>query len=89
MAGCLPRRPCWECGRATRARAYPVARFSGESKQLDERLDGKAFTLEYDARSQTLRISQADEGVQWMYSFWFGWAAFQPETKLYQNEAAQ
>lgn len=69
---------------ANAARAYAVSKFSGESRQLAERLNGKSLTLEYDARSRNLRVSLADEEVQWMYSFWFAWAAFRPKTELYK-----
>jgi hypothetical protein len=71
------------------ARAYALSEFPAESKKLNERLDDRAFVVQYDAGSRSLRVTSADEDVQWMYSFWFGWAAFRPETKLYQNEAAQ
>jgi len=71
------------------ARAYPVSKFSGETRQLAEHLDGKAFAVEYDARSRNLRVSRADEDVQWMYSFWFAWAAFRPKTELHKQAEAR
>jgi hypothetical protein len=69
---------------ANAARAYPVSKFSGESTKLTDKLGGKTFVLEYDARSRNLRVASADEDVQWMYSFWFAWAAFRPKTELYK-----
>ncbi|MBI3838716.1 MAG: DUF3179 domain-containing protein [Planctomycetia bacterium] len=69
---------------ANAARAYPLSQFSDESRQLTEQLDGKAFVLQYDALSHNLRVTSADEDVQWMYSFWFAWAAFRPKTELYK-----
>ena len=68
------------------ARAYPVGEFASSSKELDQQLGGKAFVLEYDAAANNLRVAGADEGVQWMYSFWFAWAAFRPDTELYEPE---
>ena len=69
---------------ANAARAYSVSKFSGESTKLTDKLDGRTFVLEYDARSRDLRVASADEDVQWMYSFWFAWAAFHPKTELYK-----
>jgi hypothetical protein len=71
------------------ARAYPTSQFSGRSRKLTEELDGKTFELEYDGTTRNLRITSADEGVQWMYSFWFAWAAFRPETELYKAAAVR
>ncbi|MEX0977328.1 MAG: DUF3179 domain-containing (seleno)protein, partial [Pirellulales bacterium] len=71
------------------ARAYPISKVSGESRQLPEQLNGKAFVLTYDARSRNLRVSSADDDVQWMYSFWFAWAALRPKTELYKQAEAR
>lgn len=70
----------WSDGKA---RAYPLAAFRAEVKGLEQELDGKRFTLAYDAKHKTLRVLSADEGVHWMYSFWFAWYAFRPHTDVY------
>lgn len=66
-----------------KARAYPIASFGARDQTLEQELDGKSFTLVYDARHRALRIDSADDGVEWMYSFWFAWYAFRPETELF------
>lgn len=64
------------------ARAYPLSAFSRERTTLKDNLDGKQITLAYNADAQSLRVSQADEGVNWVYSLWFAWYAFRPETEV-------
>lgn len=64
------------------ARAYPLSAFSRERTTLTDSLNGKQITLAYDADAQSLRVSQADEGVKWVYSLWFAWYAFRPETEV-------
>ncbi|MGE4136150.1 MAG: DUF3179 domain-containing protein [Pirellulales bacterium] len=71
------------------ARAYPISQFSGRSRKLTERLHGKAFVMEFDAAARNVRVVSADEDVQWMYSFWFAWAAFRPKTELHKPAEAR
>lgn len=67
-------------------RAYPVSAFSSKEPQVVvEQLGGRTFELRYDPKHESLRIVRADDGVQWMYSFWFAWAAFYPETRIYAD----
>ena len=65
-------------------RAYPVSAFESARQPLElgQQLDGREFTLVYNPRARSLRIIDADEGLQWMYSFWFAWAALRPETEV-------
>jgi hypothetical protein len=65
------------------SRAYPLSAFDGEDRQLTDEIDGRHITLRYDAKAKSLTIDSADEGVKWMYSFWFAWYAFRPETDIY------
>jgi hypothetical protein len=51
--------------------------------RLKQELDGKRLKLVYDGQHKSLRVAQADEGLQWMYSFWFAWYAFRPHTDVY------
>ncbi|MEM6798024.1 MAG: DUF3179 domain-containing protein [Planctomycetota bacterium] len=69
------------------ARAFPVAAVieSGEER-LTAQLAGKQFTLVANPAAKSVRIEAADEGVEWVYAFWFAWAAFQPETVLWAAE---
>ncbi len=65
------------------ARAYPLSAFNPRGETLEQELGGKRFTLAYDGRHQSVRVESADEGIHWMYSFWFAWHAFRPQTEVY------
>ncbi len=66
-------------------RAYALSTFVGqEAGTFIDTLDGHRLTLVYSPKHQSLRIEQADAGLEWMYSFWFAWSAFNPETDIYK-----
>lgn len=71
----------WSDGKA---RAFPLAAFKARDMSLEQELDGKRFELVYDHQSSSLRVAQADEELQWIYSFWFAWYAFRPQTDVYR-----
>jgi hypothetical protein len=73
----------WSGGQA---RAYPLTSFDPQGETLDQQLDGKHFRLAYDGRHRSLRVTEADDGLQWMYSFWFAWYAFRPHTEVYAGK---
>lgn len=68
------------------ARAYPVTEFrkSASPHELDQVLDGHAFSLSYNPQAGSLRVVKADKGLRVLYAFWFAWYAFHPETELYR-----
>jgi len=70
-----------------RQRAYPIDAFAGLKTvtHIDQELDGRKFRLTYNPRSRSIRITQADEGLKWMYSFWFAWAAFHPHMEIFSG----
>ena len=70
---------------AETARAYPLSAFSG-NRELKQEMDGKQFTLVYNDQENTLRVESADDGVQWMYAFWFAWHAFRPQTEVFSTQ---
>ncbi len=65
------------------ARAYPESAFSRDRPRITEELDGKKLTIEYNPDARSLRVVEADDGIHWMYSLWFAWYAFHPETSVY------
>lgn len=65
-------------------RAYPELAFDDKQNRLEGLIDGKRLVIEFDAESQSMRVSETEEGVEWMYSLWFAWYAMHPETELYQ-----
>ncbi len=72
----------WSGGKA---RAYPLSAFNAGNKLLEQELNAKHFKLVYNDQHKSLRVAEADEGLQWMYSFWFAWYAFRPHTDLYTH----
>ena len=66
-------------------RAYPIERFAeGPGGRIEDEIDGRKLTLFYDPQHESLRVEEAEDGLQWMYAYWFAWAAFYPETAIYQ-----
>ena len=65
------------------SKVYPVSEFSSEHPRVEDSLDGKHYIIDYNPVSNTLRVEQAEDGVQWMYSFWFAWHAMHPESEVY------
>jgi len=62
------------------ARAYPYAAFSRENPRVEDQLDGRKVVIEFNPDAQSVRVVEADDDVQWMYSLWFAWYAFRPHT---------
>lgn len=75
-------------GRKRTHRAYPVTAFSKselQNQRLNQELDGLKFTVVYNPNAKSIRIENPDDSLQWMYAFWFAWAAFHPETELFES----
>ena len=71
-------------------RAYALPNFAWkQGGQFEDEFDGKPITLYFDPEHNSLRLVQAPEDVEWMYSFWFAWAAFYPETDIYGSTPEQ
>ncbi|MEX0611151.1 MAG: DUF3179 domain-containing protein [Pirellulales bacterium] len=68
---------------ASAARAYPLSALAKLREPLAQEIDGRKFTLVYNQKAQSVRVTDADEGLHWMYSFWFGWYAFHRDTQLF------
>jgi len=68
------------------ARAYPESAFSQERTRVEGELNGKKFVVEFRPESRSLRVVEADVGVHWMYSLWFAWYAFHPETDVLEAQ---
>ncbi|GAF93803.1 unnamed protein product, partial [marine sediment metagenome] len=70
-----------------KSRAYPLAQFRRHRRDadLDDELDGLRFGLSFNNEANSLRVAHADEGLSWMYTFWFAWSAFHPETEVFRG----
>ena len=66
-------------------RAYPLPAFSPDPARIEEELGEKSFVLVHDPAAPSIRIEGAEEGVEWMYAFWFAWAAFHPQTEIWSQ----
>jgi len=66
------------------ARAYPESAFSAERTRIEETIDGKKVVIQFNPESKSLRVVESDEDIQWMYSLWFAWYAFNPETTIFE-----
>ncbi|MCA9063107.1 MAG: DUF3179 domain-containing protein [Planctomycetaceae bacterium] len=62
--------------------AVPVTAFSPDQTEIHSSVNGLKFTVVYAPDTKSMRVMQADSKVQWMYTFWFAWSAFHPETDL-------
>lgn len=65
------------------SRAYPLTSFTEDQADLEQTIDGISFTIQYEKESNSLRISQTEGEIQVVYSLWFAWYAFHPETEIY------
>lgn len=70
----------WSDGKA---RAYPLSAFDKGNTSLEQELGGKKFALAYDHDNRSLRVAEADEGLQWLHPFCFAWYAFRPHTEVF------
>lgn len=65
------------------SRAYPESSFSPERRRVEDVIDGKRLVVEFNPQSRSLRVAEAESGIEWMYSLWFAWYAFRPETDVF------
>lgn len=75
------------------ARAYPIDRLrkaAADAPQpagvVTDSIAGKTIKLSVDAQTGSVRIVDLPEGAQVVYTFWFAWAAFHPETQLFGQD---
>ena len=66
------------------SRAYVIEKLLDQALERQE-IGGKGFDLAPDPAARTLRIENAEPGVEWCYSFWFAWYAFHPDTEVVPN----
>jgi hypothetical protein len=66
-----------------KSNAHPIQTGNADAAfAQDYALGGHAYTVAFDPRTDTARVTASDDGVHWMHSFWFAWSAFHPETKI-------
>ena len=86
----LPRKqPVLGMWTSNSARAYPESAFSPERSRIEDSLGGLNVVIEFNPQSRSLRVAEAEEGVQWVYAFWFAWYAFHPDTDVWSPSDAE
>ncbi|TWT64028.1 DUF3179 domain-containing protein [Rubinisphaera italica] len=66
-------------------RAYPESLFTEGQQEISDKIGGKSLTILFDRKSKTMRVLSAEEGISWLYSFWFAWYALHPDTTIYNH----
>lgn len=69
--------------------AIPITSFSETNTEIHSTINGKTFSVVYSPGSKSMRVVDADPEVHWMYSFWFAWAAFHPESSIITTSNAE
>lgn len=63
--------------------AIPVSLFKQSNQATySGSLNGKSFQVKLELKSKSLRMTSADEGLNWLNAYWFAWYAFHPNTKI-------
>ena len=60
-----------------------LAQAGGQATTVEKTIGTRKVTIAYNPEAESLRVVRADEGLQWMYAYWFGWYAFFPHTEVY------
>jgi len=63
-------------------RAYPISLFNTQRTRIEDQIDGKKLVLEFDPDANSVRVVEAEDGLSWLYSFWFAWYALHPDTEV-------
>jgi hypothetical protein len=72
-------------GRSAVAFSLTDLQRSGSTGEFATTLDGQPLVLHFDPYGPALRVVRAAEGVRWINALWFAWAAFHPETTIYET----
>ncbi|MBI1310070.1 DUF3179 domain-containing protein [bacterium] len=62
--------------------AVPLSMAQTRSGEFDVTVGDNVVRLAAIPSADSLRVVTADDGIQWMYSLWFAWYAFHPETQV-------
>jgi len=67
-----------------KARAYPFSVLSRGPAQIQDQLGGETIRIVFDAVHRNGRVYAGDRLIPSTTGFWFAWAAFHPDTEVYQ-----
>lgn len=77
-----PKTPVLGIWTGNERRAYPISIFSAQRTRIEDQIDGKKLVLEFDPDVKSVRVVEAEDGLSWLYSFWFAWFALHPDTQV-------
>lgn len=66
-------------------KAYPESRFPPGQNEITDTIEGLTLTIVFDAADKSIRVTNADPGISWLYSFWFAWYAQHPSTSVFDT----
>jgi len=67
-------------------KAYPFAELSKRETPFTDTVAGREITVYFDAENRTGRLlDQAGEEIPTVTAFWFAWAAFHPDTMVFEG----
>jgi len=66
------------------SKAYPFSVLSRGPAQVTDQVGGQAIRIVFDAAHQSGRVYAGDKLIPSTTGFWFAWAAFYPDTAVYQ-----
>ena len=70
-----------------KAKAYPLDRIGQPSAVINDNLGGREVVIEMDENGQVVGVNdQSGEPLVHIYSFWFAWQAFHPDTLVYHDK---
>lgn len=69
-------------------KAYPFSALARSGRDsIEDRVGGQLIRVEFDPQARTGQVFDADgKELPSLISFWFAWAAFHPETSLFEAE---
>ena len=70
----------------TAARAYRIGDFVDRKEAFEDEIAGKRIELRPNPSGTSLRVVRADEGLHWVYAYWFAWYAFHPDTDIARSD---
>lgn len=68
---------------AGKFKAYPEDRLK-KQRTISDSFAGRELRLDYNDGLVTIKDTQSNQAIAPIYTFWFAWYAFHPDTELYQ-----
>ncbi|HSH42193.1 MAG TPA: DUF3179 domain-containing (seleno)protein [Arenicellales bacterium] len=70
----------------SQAKAYPFAELSKHTTPFTDEVAGRRLTVHYDSSNRTGRVvDESGDEVPTVIGFWFAWAAFHPDTAVFES----